>query len=329
MSKVNRNRKKKRTWLRVTGVVALVFLIGACAYLFSIYTDVSRAVETMHEPIDRKNSHKQKPEFASAEEIKEVKNKSREPFSVLLLGVDARPGDKGRSDTMIVMTVNPEQDSTKMVSIPRDARTMIVGKGFEDKINHAYAFGGPTMAVETVENFLDIPIDYYVQVNMEGFKDIVNAVGGVTVTNDLTFTEGGHDFNQGKIDLNGEEALAYVRMRKEDPNGDFGRQKRQRQVIQGVINEGRSLSSITKLDEILDALSNNVKTNMTLREMADFQKNYRSASKDLQQIQLQGAGTTIDKIYYQVFSEEEILAVQNELKTHLEHSESTPASTPN
>ncbi|WP_226086030.1 LCP family protein [Mesobacillus sp. S13] len=329
MSKVNRNRKKKRTWLRVTGVLALVFLIGACAYLFSIYTDVSRAVETMHEPIDRKNSDKQKPELVSAEESVETQNKSREPFSVLLLGVDARPGDKGRSDTMIVMTVNPELNSTKMVSIPRDTRTQIVGKGFEDKINHAYAFGGPTMAVETVENFLDIPIDYYVQVNMEGFKDIVNAVGGVTVTNDLTFTEGGHDFNQGKIDLNGEEALAYVRMRKEDPNGDFGRQQRQRQVIQGVINEGRSLSSITKLDEILDALSNNVKTNMTLREMADFQKNYRSASKDLQQIQLQGAGTTIDKIYYQVFSEEEILAVQNKLKTHLEHSESTPASTPN
>lgn len=326
MSKMNRNRKK-RSWLRLVGVIALLFLIGSGVYLFTIYSNVSRAVETMHEPINRDKTNQQPVE--ALEKVEENKHENRQPFSVLLLGVDARPGDKGRSDTMIVMTVNPEQNSTKMVSIPRDTRTTIIGKGFEDKINHAYAFGGATMAVETVENFLDIPIDYYVQVNMEGFQDIVNAVGGVTVTNDLTFSEGGHEFEEGRINLSGAEALAYVRMRYEDPNGDFGRQQRQRQVIQGVINKGRSFSSITKLDEILDALSNNVKTNMTLGEMADFQKHYRSASKDLQQIQLQGTGATIDKIYYQVFSKEEIQNVQNEIKTHLEQTDSTPTSTPN
>ena len=116
---------------------------------------------------------------------------------MLLLGVDARPGDIGRSDTMIVMTVNPDLNSTKMVSIPRDTRTLIVGKGFEDKINHAYAFGGAKMSIETVEEFLDIPIDYYVKVNMDGFEDIVNAVGGVTVDNRITFSREGHDFPRG------------------------------------------------------------------------------------------------------------------------------------
>jgi polyisoprenyl-teichoic acid--peptidoglycan teichoic acid transferase len=307
--------KKKRFWLRIAGVIALSIMIGAGIYLYTIYSSVSKAVETMHEPIDRKTTDQRK-NIADAESD-EVNDEERKPFSVLMLGVDARPGDKGRSDTMIVMTVNPVQNSTKMVSIPRDTRTQIVGKGFDDKINHAYAFGGAQMSIETVEQFLDIPIDYFVQVNMEGFEDIVNAVGGVTVDNTLTFSQGGYDFQEGEIELNGNEALAYVRMRKEDPNGDFGRQQRQRQVIQGVINKGRSLSSITKLDEILDALSKNVKTNLTLREMADIQKHYKNASKDIQQLQLKGSGTTIDKIYYQIIPEEEKQHIQNELKNHL------------
>lgn len=89
---------------------------------------------------------------------------------------------------MIVLTVNPNDKSMQMVSIPRDTRTEIIGKGFDDKINHAYAFGGPEMSIATVENFLDIPIDYFVQVNMESFKDIVDAVGGVTVNNKLEFS---------------------------------------------------------------------------------------------------------------------------------------------
>jgi polyisoprenyl-teichoic acid--peptidoglycan teichoic acid transferase len=307
--------KKKRFWLRIAGVIALSIMIGAGIYLYTIYSSVSKAVETMHEPIDRKTTDQRK-NIAHAESD-EVNDEEWKPFSVLMLGVDARPGDKGRSDTMIVMTVNPEQNSTKMVSIPRDTRTQIVGKGFDDKINHAYAFGGAQMSIETVEQFLDIPIDYFVQVNMEGFEDIVNAVGGVLVDNTLTFSQGGYDFQEGEIELNGNEALAYVRMRKEDPNGDFGRQQRQRQVIQGVINKGRSLSSITKLDEILDTLSKNVKTNLTLREMADIQKHYKNASKDIQQLQLKGSGTTIDKIYYQIIPEEEKQHIQNELKNHL------------
>src|SRR5690606_15649276 len=114
----------------------------------------------------------------------ELELTKRDPFSVLMLGVDERAGDKGRSDTMIVITVNSEKNSMEMLSIPRDTRLEIVGKGIDDKINHAYAFGGVEMAMNTVEKFLDIPIDYYIKVNMEGFKDIVDTVGGVSVNND-------------------------------------------------------------------------------------------------------------------------------------------------
>ena len=103
----------------------------------------------------------------------------------------------------MVITLNPKNNSMKTVSIPRDTYTEIVGKGKNDKINHAYAFGGVDMSVSTVEKFLNIPINYYVEVNMEGFKDIVDAVGGVDVNNDLEFTADGHHFIKGNIHLTG------------------------------------------------------------------------------------------------------------------------------
>jgi polyisoprenyl-teichoic acid--peptidoglycan teichoic acid transferase len=303
-------KKKKRLWPKVLGIIAVLFLLAGGAYAYSIYHSLNKAVNTMHDPIEREKSSKRE---------QEVKFEGRDPFSVLLLGVDERENDKGRSDSMIVLTVNPEVKSVKMISIPRDTLTDIVGHGTRDKINHAYAFGGVEMAMDTVENFFDIPIDYYVQINMEGFEDIVNAVGGVTVQNDLNFNSGGYTFNKGEITLTGKEALAFTRMRYEDPRGDFGRQLRQREIIQGVINEGASVSSLWKFDDIFDALGNNVKTNLTFDEMVDIQKHYKAASKDIQQIQIKsGSGTKIDGIYYYLIPDEELSEIQATLQEHLE-----------
>ncbi|WP_251552259.1 LytR family transcriptional regulator [Neobacillus muris] len=302
-------KRKSKKWLKITGILLLVLVIGAGVYSYSVYKSLKTAVNTMHQPIERKQSEKR---------TEPVTLEEKDPFSVLLLGVDQRPGDTGRSDTIIVLTVNPNNNSIKMLSIPRDTRTEIVGKGKEDKINHAYAFGGIPMAMDTVENFLDIPIDYYMEVNMEGFKDIVNAVGGVKVQNDLDFSYDGFHFEKGELTLNGEKALAYSRMRKEDPRGDFGRQTRQRQIIQGVISKGASLSTLTNYSDIFTALGKNVKTNLTFDQMVDIQKNYKQAGQNIEQMQIKETGTTIDKIYYGLVSAEEKQRIQNELKTQLE-----------
>jgi polyisoprenyl-teichoic acid--peptidoglycan teichoic acid transferase len=304
-----RTQKKKRTWLKVTGIVLLLLLVGTGVYGYNVYKSLTTAVETMHEPVERKQTEK-RPEPVVLEE--------KDPFSVLMLGVDERQGDRGRSDSIIVLTVNPTNKSVKMLSIPRDTRTEIVGKGFDDKINHAYAFGGVPMAMDTVENFLDIPIDYYVQINMEGFKDIVDAVGGVKVNNDLDFTYEGVHFTKGELALNGEKALKYSRMRYEDPRGDFGRQTRQRQIIQGVIKEGASLSSLANYSNIFSALGNNVKTNLTFDQMVDIQKNYREVGNNVQQMEIRSQGTKINGIYYGIVPEDEKLRIQTELKTQLE-----------
>lgn len=158
-----------------------------------------------------------------------------EPFSALILGVDERQGDQGRSDTMIVLTVNPELATTKMLSIPRDTYTELVGTNSKDKINHAYAYGGVKMAVSSVEELLDIPIDYVAKINMESFVEIVDIVGGIEVDNAFEFFYEDENFPVGQLELDGEKALKYVRMRYDDPEGDFGRQNRQKQVIQQVL----------------------------------------------------------------------------------------------
>ncbi|MGG4407119.1 LytR family transcriptional regulator [Niallia taxi] len=300
-------KKKKRKWLRIIGLILLILLIGIGVYGYTIWNSLTSAVDSMHEPVDRETTKR----------TETLNLEQQEPFSVLMLGVDERDGDSGRSDTMIVMTVNPEKKSVKMLSIPRDTRTEIVGHGTTDKINHAYAFGGVAMSMDTVENFLDIPIDYYMQINMEGFKDIVDSVGGVTVNNDLDFTYEGVHFPKGEVTLNGEKALKFSRMRYEDPRGDFGRQLRQRLIIQAVLKEGASLNSLTNFDDIFAALSKNIKTNLTFDEMVNIQKNYKQAAGNIEQFTINGTGQKIDGIWYLLVDDAEKTKIQTALKDHL------------
>lgn len=302
--------KKKRKWPKYLLIGFLLVLLAGGVYAYNVYSNFSTTLDTIHEPIDRKTPSVKRTEIVEFDE--------QDPFSVLLLGVDEREDDRGRSDTMVVMTVNPATQSTKMVSIPRDTYTEIVGRGTTDKINHAYAFGGIEMSMDTTENLLDIPIDYVVQVNMEGFEDIVDAVDGVTVNNSLAFD----GFQEGEIDLNGEEALDFVRMRYEDPRGDFGRQDRQKQVIQGVMKKGASINSLWNYKDIFDALGQNVRTNMTFDEMVDVQRNYQDAVSNVDQMIVEdGYGETINGIWYYMMDDAELAEIQSTLKEHLELDE--------
>lgn len=301
-------KKKNYLWLKIIGIILLLLIVGGGIFGYTFYQQLENSVDKMHKPIDRDSDRRDE----------DLELTEKHPFSVLLLGVDERDGDSGRSDSMIVLTVNPELQTVKMLSIPRDTRTEIVGHGTVDKINHAYAFGGAKMSMDTVENFLDIPIDYYIEINMESFKQIVNAIGGITVDNELDFTYDGVHFPVGNITLNGSEALSYSRMRYDDPNGDFGRQARQRKVIEAVIKQGASLTTLTNYKDIFDTLGENIQTNLTFKEMKTIQSNYRSAVKNIDQISIDGNGTKIDSIYYFIVPEEEQVNIQNQLKEQLD-----------
>lgn len=306
--KRKKRRKKKKKGLKIAIGIISILILGVAAYAFSVFHSVTATLDKTHEPLNRTVSEKRSTK---------VDLEKKDPISILLMGVDQRGADRGRSDSLVLITVNPINKSMKMVSIPRDTRTKIVGKETTDKINHAYAFGGIDMAVNTVENFLNVPIDYYVEVNMESFRDIVDAVGGVTVDNDLDFTYEGQHFTKGKLHLNGAEALRYSRMRKLDPRGDFGRQMRQRQILEAVIKEGASVKSLANYGDILDVIGDNVRTNLTFDQMKDIQSNYKEATGNSEQIQISGSGEKIDGIYYYAVPESERTRLSNLLKEHL------------
>ncbi|MBE4907213.1 LytR family transcriptional regulator [Bacillus luteolus] len=300
------NRKKI---LITSSMILLLLLSSFIIYAPTVYQTVKKTIIAIHEPIQREVSEKR---------MQEVVFEEKDPISFLLMGVDEREGDRGRSDSLIVITVNPNSQSLKMVSIPRDTRTEIIGKGFEDKINHAFAFGGIEMVLTTVEHFLDIPIDYFIKVNMESFKDIVDVLGGVTVNNPFAFESDGIAFGEGEIVLDGEQALSFARMRYDDPRGDFGRQDRQKQIIGSIMDKGAGISSIVHFKEILQTIGNNVTTNLTFEEMYDIQKNYKKSRHNLETLALAGEGTMINQIYYYIVSEDDKEIVIGTLKEHLE-----------
>ncbi|WP_391120252.1 LCP family protein [Psychrobacillus sp. L3] len=298
---------KKIVWITL---ISCFFIGGIAVIANTFYNDVSNTIQTIHEPEVRKVSE------LRTTEVELVK---KEPFSLLLLGVDEREDDKGRSDTIIVLTVNSSTNSTKMISIPRDTYTEIIGKDTKDKINHAYAFGGIDMALLSVENLLQIPIDYVIQVNMESFLEIVDIMGGVTVENAFTFQEGGYTFNEGSIHLDGEQALTYVRMRMEDPLGDFGRQSRQKQVLQAILQEGASINNLLKYKDFLSSIEQNIRTNMTFEQIMDIQKGYKSSLNEIESLSFEkGEGKRIDRIWYYLMDEEELENVSRKMKEHLE-----------
>ena len=287
--------------------------IGIAGYSF--YSDIVSAVDIMNKPISREVSDKRDEKVEVVEQ---------DPFSMLIVGIDEREGDSGRTDSMIVMTINPENKSSKIISIPRDTRAELTdpndsSNNTVNKINHAYAYGGIEMTIKSIEDFLNIPIDYYAEINMQGFKDIVDALGGIEVHNKIAFELDGVTLKKGKQSLNGEEALQYARMRKQDPLGDFGRQARQQEVISKIIDKGLSLSSLTKYGDILDALQNNIKTNLTMSDILDIQAHYKPAAETIEKVEVEGEGETFkNDVWYYIVDDETRQAISDELREHLD-----------
>ncbi len=241
----------------------------------------------------------------------------KDPFCILLLGVDERPSDRGRSDTMILLSIQPAKHSAMAISIPRDTRVLIPQRERYDKINHAYAFGGTALSVAAVERLFGVPIAYYMKTNMEGIVDIVDTVGGVDVDNARSFTYEGVTFPKGEQHLDGTNALLYVRMRKEDPNGDFGRTERQRQLLSALVDRVVSFRSLGKLPHILSRLSEDVRTNLTSGDMFDLATEYKSEIKQIDTLFLNGKGRMIDGIYYYAVQPEDRAALHDRLLKHL------------
>lgn len=327
---MNETRKgkhgRKRVW-KVIFSVLLIGMVGTVAYLFKAYSDIGSTAESIYTSVNVNEMREEEIEVETA----------TQPISFLLLGADTGTAEEertetGRSDTIIVCTVNPNTKTTTLLSIPRDSYAEIVGYSdvydyygdYYDKMSHAYAFGGTEMSINTVQEFLNVPIDYYVEVNFDGLTDIVDAIGGVEITSPLTFDFYGPQFIEGETRiLNGFEALQFSRMRKQDPEGDLGRQKRQQMVIKAILDKVLTMGTVVNYKNILATLEDNVQLNMSLDEILSIASGYRKSMENFQQFYVEGEEMYIDEIYYYYVDPEERLRLSNILRNELELPEIT------
>ena len=239
-----------------------------------------------------------------------------EPFTILLMGVDSteevlEKNAIANGDTLILITFNPKTLNATMLSIPRDSYVPIAcwsGRP-ENKITHAAAYGNDCM-INTIENYFDVNIDYYAKMNFKGLVKLVNAVGGVEVDvpKRLCTDDSGRMtevcIDPGRQVLMGEEALVFARNRKQLADGTFGRDAHQQEIIKALIDKMKNVRDVTKFMEILNAISNNLDTNLTTKQILSFYnvakdiiKKSLSSDKaeliNIQQLYLDGSGQMI------------------------------------
>lgn len=309
-----RRHSRKRKSLFVVFSLTLLFLgtLSVSAYGVSMYRNLQKTANTMYKP--RKSSTKS-PDLAKGE-----------PVSFLIMGIanDSKRKTDYRSNALMVVTVNNQLQKTTITSIPRDYYVEMAGTNGEyNKINAAHVFGGADMQIKTVENVLHIPINHYFSIDMDAMKDLGDAVGGVTVDNAFAFDAEGIHYPKGKQHLGGWEALQYARMRYEDPEGDYGRQRRQREVLIELTNKLLSFNSLLKYQEILDVIGEHGETDLSFDQMMAMLKKYTPALKTIETDQLKGYDYTgdgvtgIEGISYQLVEESERQRVENAIKEQM------------
>lgn len=212
----------------------------------------------------------------------------KERVNILLLGIDKRPDEElSRTDTMIVVTIDPNTMTAGMLSVPRDLYIPIPGYKGEDRINKAYYLGdkdnypggGPALAMKTIQDNLGIPIHFYAQIDFDGFRRIVDTLGGIEVNvaqtiDDPTYPNENYGYDPfyieaGQHTLNGHDALRYARTRH-TPGSDFSRAQRQQQVLLAIRDKALKLDMIPKIPELWSTLSDSIDTNLQLIDIIEL-----------------------------------------------------------
>ena len=223
--------------------------------------------------------------------------------NIIVMGVDERSDDVGRSDTLFVVMFDSKTKAASLLSVPRDTRVRIEGHGW-DKINHAYAYGGQKLTQKTVEELLGIKVNNYVMVDFKGFEGLVDAIGGIDidVEKDMYYhdTWDGFtvDLKKGRQHLNGKTAIQYVRFRDEE--GDIGRIRRQQHFLMAVYDKITCADMLLHIPGLEKQLTSMVKTDMPLSDMIDIGRALHSMVKEkgLSMAMVPGEPKYIDGISY-------------------------------
>ncbi|RUS48804.1 LCP family protein [Cohnella sp. AR92] len=324
--------KKRRKLLIAVAGLAAVLLIVSCVGYFNRGALAAWGFDAfLSDKIENKLADTYQPLADRPQESEEPVKVVEEPFSMLLMGVDARPGQKaGRSDTLIYTIIRPKDGNALMVSIPRDTYADIVGKNKKDKITHAYAFGGPEMAVNSVEKLLDAPINHYASINFEGFVSMVDTLGGIPLPITEDIVNKGADHEKFTIKANkdlytGEEALDYVRYR-EDAGGDVSRTERNRVFLESLMHTATSMKQWNEIPELLSIVGDNFRTDLMPSDLTDLAKQFLQTELHIRSYTLHGTGARMGKqnLWYFVADEKDLADVQRTIDAWLDPA--TPAS---
>ena len=257
----NKMRNRKLFW---SFIICTLIIVGSLAHL-GFNSDFARITEDL--------SSKVAPE--------KVLPTFRPPTTIMIMGVDERKDDIGRSDTLMVLRLS--KDSATLLTIPRDTMVYIDRHGYQ-KINAAYAYGGEDLSRKTVEEFLGIEIDNFVTINKARFAEVIDAMGGVDiyVERDMHYEDpwddnGGLyiDFKQGIHHLDGQTAIEYVRYR--DAEGDAGRVRRQQAFMKACANRLSEPSMLIKIPDLLSVAVKAINTDLSSREMLEAAGSLKSA----------------------------------------------------
>ncbi|MCH6266541.1 LCP family protein [Neobacillus citreus] len=311
-----KKKRRKRIFMWIFLPILVLALSGA-GYATFLIKKAESVVNKSYQPV----------KAASKREVKIDPEKDN--ISILLIGVDESKvrakqyGSAVRTDALMVATLNKKEKSVTLLSIPRDSYVHIPEKNKYDKINHAHAFGGPALTIETVQELLDIPIDYYVKVNFYAFIDTVNALDGIEVDVPYEISEQDSQdrpnairLKPGLQTLNGEQALALARTRHKD--SDIMRGQRQQQILKAIFKKAISVKSLTKHGKLIEAVGENMTTDMSFSNMKALM-DYGMAGSGLtiETLALKGEDSYINKIYYYKLDKESLKETQNKLKEQL------------
>lgn len=301
-------RERRRRQMIIYGIAIILSIllgIGTAYYTYNKKIGVFRSTKDTN-PVEPTGS-------AQAVE--------QEPINVLLLGIDERPSDPGRTDTMILASINPAKKQVALISLPRDTRVRIPGRRGYDRLNAAHAYGGPELAMAAVSEFLGIPVDYYVRINFDGFEKLIDILGGVEIDVEQRMKYDDYagnlhiDLYPGRQVLNGADALAYVRFRSDglgdialiDPaKGEYGgRIIRQQKFINALIQKAAQPATIGKLPSLIAQLQDCITTNLPVSKMLSLAFSLRDLdSESVVTAVIPGVGDSINGVAYWVPNED-------------------------
>ena len=253
------------------------------------------------------------------EDISKDVNVTKEAFTIFISGIDTTGpvSTVSRSDVNMLVTVNPTTKQILMTSIPRDYYVTLANRGEKDKLTHA-GLGGVENSVATIENFMDIDINYYARVNFTSLIEMVDALGGITVYSPVSFTtmHGGYQIHEGNNEMDGDKALGFVRERYGLSGGDNDRVKNQQRVLTGMLEKAMSPAILTNYSSVLSSIEGSFETNMSSSEITSLIKMQLNdmSSWDIYQVQLSGSGQMMtggsympnNRLYYMVPDESSI-----------------------